>query len=154
MASQEKLKKRFDVYNYFRKVAAEENQKKRKVSLQDLLDKDDEGRRLCIVMPKSVGDVYMISSLLPNIHKTYPDYNVYFATEVGNFELLDGNPYIHKLLPYNEQMDNLLAMEGQGNWKGFFEICFLPAIGTQKILNYLHHGDKDIVQFDIDSFAK
>ena len=65
-----------------------------------------------------------------------PEYNIYFATEPKYFEILDNNPYIHKVIPYNQQMDNLLLMEGQGEHEGFFEITFLPYIGTQRIFNY------------------
>jgi hypothetical protein len=45
-------------------------------------------------------------------------------------------------------MDQLLWLEGIGNHKGFFEIAFLPYIGTQKILDYLHNGQTKI-QFEL-----
>jgi hypothetical protein len=48
-------------------------------------------------------------------------------------------------------MDNLLWSEGFGDHKGYFDITFLPYIGTQRILNYLHNG-KDKLDFDIKSF--
>jgi hypothetical protein len=48
-------------------------------------------------------------------------------------------------------MDNLLWSEGFGEHKGYFDITFLPYIGTQRILNYLHNG-KDKIDFDIKNF--
>ena len=101
-----------------------------------------------MVMPESLGDVYLCTSLFKNIKKTYPDYNLYFATKPDYFEILDGNPYVYKLLPYSKDLDNLLKMEGFSDHQGYFEICFLPNIGTQKILNYMHNG-KDKIQFDL-----
>ena len=140
--NQKTLEKRKKVYDFFRKVALEDNQKnsKNKIDFEKLLDSTDKGKRLAIVMPKSVGDVYMVSALLPSIKETYPEYNIYFITEQHNFDLLDGNPFIHRLIQYTPQLDNLLFLEGQADHEGFFEIAFLPHIGTQKILNYLHNG--------------
>ena len=37
-------------------------------------------------------------------------------------------------------MNNLLFLEGSGDNEGFFEIAFLPTIGTQKILSYPHNA--------------
>ena len=140
--------KREDILKHFHKVAEIENQKNAKIEFEELLDKDDQGNRLLISMPESIGDVYMCTSLLKNIKTTYPEYNIYFATKPEYFEILDGNKYIHKCIPYNKALDSLTAMEGQGNHKGFFEIAFLPFIGTQRMLNYIHNG-KDKIQFDL-----
>ena len=77
-----------------------------------------------------------------------PDYNIYFATKPEYFDILDGNPFIHKVIPYTKSLDNLTVMEGQRDHDGFFEVAFLPFIGTQRILNYMHNG-KDKIQFEI-----
>jgi hypothetical protein len=45
-------------------------------------------------------------------------------------------------------MENLLTMEGHAGGEGYFDIAFLPHVGTQKIFDYQHNG-KDIIQFDI-----
>ena len=85
---------------------------------------------------------------MPSIAKTYPDYNIYFATDPKFFEILENNPYIHKAIPYSQEMDSLLLMEGHAHHEGFFDIAFVPHIGTQRMLNYLHNG-KDKIQLDI-----
>jgi hypothetical protein len=90
----------------------------------------------------------MITSLFESLKKVYPKYNLYIATKQEHFDILIGNPYVHKVIPYVPQMDNLMWLEGAGEHKGFFEIAFLPHIGTQRVLNYLHNG-KDIIEFDI-----
>jgi hypothetical protein len=137
------------IEDYFRQVAKEELSKNNPINFEDLLDKDDKGKRLLIVIPESIGDVFMITSLLESCQNTYPEYNLYIATKPEYFDILYGNPYIHKIIPYAPQMDNLLWLEGAGDHQGFFEIAFLPHIGTQRILNYLHNG-KDIIQFEIN----
>jgi len=136
------------IENYFRDVAKKDTEKNNPINFEDLLDKDDYGKRALIVIPESIGDVFMITSLFKSFKETYPNYNLYISTKQEYFDILNGNPFIHKLIPYIPQMDNLLWLEGAGNHKGFFEIAFLPHIGTQRILNYLHNG-KDIIQFDI-----
>jgi len=45
-------------------------------------------------------------------------------------------------------MENLLTMEGHGVNEGYFDIAFLPHIGTQKIFDYQHNG-KDKVEFNL-----
>ena len=117
-------------------------------TLEEYLDKDDKGSRILIVMPESIGDVYLTTSILPNIKKLYPDHNLYFATKEEYHEVLDGNPHVHKVIPYMREMENLIALEGQGEKEGSFEIAFLPFIGTQRNLNYMHNG-KDKIQFDL-----
>jgi hypothetical protein len=139
---------REDILKYFKQVALEDNNKNNPTKFEDILDTEDEGRRLLISMPQSIGDVYLCTSLLKNIKEVYPNYNIYFATKPEYFEVLDGNPYVHKVIPYNKGLDNLTAMEGQAEHKGYFEIAFLPFIGTQRILNYMHNG-KDKIQFDL-----
>ncbi len=45
-------------------------------------------------------------------------------------------------------MDDLLWLEGKGSHKGFFEVAYLPHIGTQRIFNYQHNG-KDKIALDL-----
>jgi hypothetical protein len=142
---------RNDVEAYFRKVSTEDLNKNKQIPFEEILGKDDEGKRVLLVMPESAGDVFMATSLLPSIKKMYPEYNIYFATKQEYFSILNGNEYIYKTIPYIQQMDNLMWLEGAGDHKGFFEIAFLPHVGTQRVLNYLHNG-KDKIEFNIKNF--
>ena len=85
---------------------------------------------------------------LPNIKKQYKNLNIYFATRPQYFEVLDGNPYVHKCIPYHDSLANLPLMEGQGDHEGYFEIAFIPFLGTQRIVNFPHNG-KDKIQFEL-----
>jgi hypothetical protein len=146
-----KLQSRHQIYNYFLNVARKDEDKNNQEKFEDIFDSDDYGRRILFVMEKSAGDVFMTTALIKDLHETYPEYNIYFATAPSNFELVEGCEGIHKIIPFQPQMENLLNMEGAANHKGFVDICFLPFVGTQKILNYLHNG-QDVISLDIKNF--
>ena len=139
---------RKNIENFFRDKAKEENKENIPFKIEDLLDKDDENRRILVVMPGSIGDVFLCTSILKSLSETYPDYNIYFATNPSYFQVLEGNDFIHKVIPYNSKMDDLLWLEGRGDHKGFFEIAYLPHIGTQRMFNYQHNG-KDKIALDL-----
>ncbi len=126
MAELEKGAKRQDIENYFKQVASKENSKNKKVEFSEVLGKDDAGKRLAYVMPESIGDLFLSTSLFKSIKELYPDYNLYVITTSQYFDVLEGNPYIYKLIPHSNQMENLFWLEGIGDHKGYFEIAFLP----------------------------
>ena len=148
MMELQKGTKRNDIENYFRQVAIQDNNKTKTVSFEDFLDKDDDGKRLLYVMPESIGDVFLSTSLFKSIKEQYPNYNLYVATKPEYFEVLQANPYIHKTIQYISQMDSLPWLEGIGTHKGFFEIAFLPYSQTQRFLTYLHNGKTNIAYKD------
>lgn len=137
---------REQIYNHFCKTASEPQQKT--VDIEDVLDKDDTGRRIAVVMPQSAGDVLMVNALLNNLKELYPEYNIYFVTMPQFFELVNEHPAVHKILPYSPIFDNLLFLEGQGSHQGYFEIAFLPFVTTQKHFTY-HHNGKDRTQIQL-----
>ena len=140
--------KRITIEDYFRQTAAKENSEHAHTKFEEFLDDEDKGRRVLYVMPESERDLFISTSLFKSIHETYPQYNLYVATKPEYFELLEGNPYVHKTIPYFPQMDNLLWLEGHGEHEGFFEIALLPHISTQRMINYLHNG-QDKIAFSI-----
>lgn len=125
--------------NIRRMANAENEQMKTKVSFESLLDANPKGR-VAVVMPRSVGDVFLVTSLLPSIKGRYPDKDLYFITDPHNFELLAGNPYVHKLLPYFPEIDNSLFLEGQGAHQGYFDVCYRMGAMTQNDNLYSHNG--------------
>jgi len=127
------------IKEFFKKTAIEANAKLKKFDLSEFLD-DDEGERILYVMPTSMGDVFLSTALFKSIKDTYPDHNLYVATEKENFSILNGNPHVHKVIPYFSQMDKLLWLEGCGDHKGYFDIAYLPYLGTQRLFNYQHNG--------------
>ena len=134
----EKGVERKTIEDYFRRIASQDNQKNKKVDFSELLGKDDAGKRMLYVMPESIGDIYLSTSLFRSAKELYPDYNLYVAVKPEYFDILSGNPYIYKTLQYVPQMDSLTWLEGAGDHNGYFEIAFLPYANTQKFLTYLH----------------
>lgn len=103
------------------------------------LDPFDADKRLLFAIPETAGDVLICSGLLKSIKELYPELNIYFATKFQFFDIVKGNRFIHKTIEYYPVMDNLFAMEGHYNWKGLFEIAFLPHIQSQRIFTYQHN---------------
>jgi glycosyltransferase involved in cell wall biosynthesis len=130
-----------EVLKYFKKVASDENSKiDNSYEFEDFLSDEGPERRIAVVMPESAGDVLMMNSLMENLKKLYPDHNIYFITKKQFFPLIEDNPHIFKTINYQKEFDNLLALEGRGNFKGYFDVAYLPHVGTQKILTYVHNG--------------
>ena len=136
------------IEQFFRQTAANELAKKHNSDFTNFLSKDDEGKRMLYVMPESLGDVLLSTSLFRSLKEQYPQYNLYVATKPENMEILEANPYIFRVIPYFQQMDNQIWLEGQGEHKGYFEIAFLPYVNTQRILTYLHNA-KDTISYNI-----
>jgi glycosyltransferase involved in cell wall biosynthesis len=140
--------KRNDIENYFRKIATQENEKNKKISFEEILGPEKPEDRVLYVMPESIGDIYISTSLFSSIKKQYPNKKLYVATNPQYFSILEGNPFVDKVIQYIPQMDQLLWLEGIGDHKGYFQIAFLPHIGTQRIFNY-HHNGKTKIAFDL-----
>jgi glycosyltransferase involved in cell wall biosynthesis len=135
-------------------LSEQEASDKKEYNMANFVDKDDEGRRLALVLPKSIGDIYISTSILKSLKETYPEYNIYYITNPQYFCILDGNPYVHKTIPYNNQCDDVLYLEGYGgvegrkDSKGFFEIAILLHAGNQRFLNYTRNG-KDKISLEL-----
>jgi hypothetical protein len=111
--------------------------------LEYLFDGPDE-KRIAVVMPESAGDLLMINSLLTNFKKLYQEYNIYLITKPEFYPMVDDHPAIYQLIPYHQEFDNILMLEGRADFNGYFDMAFLPFIETQRILGATHNGiDKD-----------
>lgn len=140
-----KGKTRDQILSYFQKVASDENDKmKSSYEFEDLLGDEGPEGRVAVVMPQSAGDVLMVNSLMENLKKIYPDHNIYFITKKQFFPLIEDNPYIFKTIEYQKELDNLMVLEGKDSFNGFFEVAYLPHVGTQKIISYTHNGKDKI----------
>jgi hypothetical protein len=141
---------RSEMAGVFRNAALEHNKKVQPpITLEDLLIKNGK-KQVAICLPESIGDIFLITSTFKSLRNRYPKetHNLYFITKPEYFELLDMNENIDKLIPYDQQMDNLLAMEGQGPNKGFFDIFYPVHFGNQRLLSWTHNGmDKHDLDF-------
>jgi len=149
----EKGATRQQIEDYFRYVAERENaasewKENTNESFRKLLSDDDEGRRLLYVMPQSIGDVYLSTALFKSLKETYPDYNLYVATTPNFFPVLSANPYVYKVIPYFQNMDDIYFLEGREEHSGFFEVAYLPYVTTQRHTCYSHNGKSKIAYKD------
>lgn len=119
--------------------------KSESLDLNDLLD---DGQRIAIVIPGSGKDVLLINSLISNLKKLHPNFDIYVFTKPEFFDYIEDNPEVYKTLPYSTQIDNPYFLEGRGNHQGFFDMAFFPHYGTQKFYNYIHNG-LDKTQFEL-----
>ncbi|HLD91330.1 MAG TPA: glycosyltransferase family 9 protein [Patescibacteria group bacterium] len=102
-------------------------------NLEDLLEKEKKDRFL-YVMPGTYGDVFLSTAVIDGIKKKYPDKDIYFATGGQYIQILEGNPNIHKILPYDGVFNNIPLMNN------LFDIVFTPAVATQASNNWTRNG--------------
>lgn len=132
---------RDQVYDYFIGVAKGENAKsKPQQEFSTLLDNTGRRRGL-FVIKESIGDVALCTALFRDFHTQNPGTDLYVATDPRFHELLVGNPYVHKMLPFLPQMLNELMMIGQGKGSRYFDVYYSPAVQTQQVLGYLGRGE-------------
>lgn len=110
------------------------------IEFEDILDKDDKGKRIAIVAPESATDILLINALIKNLKKQYPQHNIYIITNPKYFEFIEDNIFVHKCIAYSDSIDNPFILEGIGEHEGYFDIAFFPSVTTQKTVTYLHNG--------------
>ncbi len=128
-----------DLAEHFKKVAIQ-TQEKKPVEFGDVLNKDDDGRRIAVVIPESNTDVLLVNGLIKNLKKQYPSHNIYVITQLKYFDLIEDNIFVHKCIQYSESIDNAFILEGAGNHAGYFDLAFFPTATTQKFICYTHNG--------------
>ena len=122
-----------------------ENKNSNDKNLEDLLD---DGKKIAILMPESAGDVLWLNSLIENVKKLYPNYDIYIFTKNQFFDYIEDNPSVYKVLPFSPELEDLHLLEGKEGHKGYFDIAFLPYYGTQRFHNY-HHNGIDKTEFEL-----
>ncbi len=138
--------RREEIHNYFKKVGTEENAKHTKpVNFEDILNPNDK-KRLLLIMPESIGDVFLLTALFRSIREQYPrpDWSFYFATKAENVEIIGGNENLDYAISYVPEMDNHLWLTGMGDHKGYFNVVLHPYFGTQRSLDYLNNAQDNI----------
>lgn len=142
---------RLAIENYFRRVALTENHKEKDIDFNKIIGEDNVHlKKILYVMPENEEDVFLSTSTLKSIKDNYPEHYIFYATKPEYFSILDGNPYIYKVIQYLPQMDDLLWLEGRGNHKGYFDLAFLPYLSSQRYNHYTHNG-RSIIPFELKS---
>ena len=136
------------IENYFRQVAQQELEKQnnKTIEIKDLFNNHPDHKKVLIVQPESIGDIFLVTSLLESVRDRYPSnkYKIYFATKPEYQDLIYGNPFVDQWVPYHPIMDNLIAMEGGMGQDGICDIVYNPYFSTQRLLSYMHNGEDKI----------
>jgi glycosyltransferase involved in cell wall biosynthesis len=98
------------------------------VSIEDLIDTENGKKRILYVEDGNLGDCIDSIAVLEELESKYPrsEWDYYVSTLFPlMFEHLD---FVKKTLPYSPALDDVFAMEGIENHKGFFDMAFHPKI--------------------------
>lgn len=97
---------------------------------------EPENFNVIYTMPMSAGDILISTAVIDGLKKQLPENSkVYFATQPKYFDLLKGNPHIHKCIPWNEGMIQSELLEE------VFDLALTPNIETHYLFsNWLKKG--------------
>ena len=138
--------KRYDVLNYFRKIALSQNQNSFLDEMLLLFKEDDDSKKIAFIQPDGVEEIIIATSLISSIKKLYPNYDIYFFTKNEHFDLINSHPDVKKVLNYFNKMDDPLFFEGKGANNKYFDIVFAPYLSINN--NYFRNAE-DIIQYNI-----
>lgn len=119
------------IYQFFVKVAKDDNAKAEPPKDFGTLFDQNGRKKILFVMKESGGDLFISTALFKGIKDLYPDSDLYVGCDPKFFDVLAGNPYVHKLLPYLPAMEQELIM------MAYVDAYYFPAVQTQRQLGYL-----------------
>lgn len=141
----QKAQKRQEIANIFSQVAAKEQAEQQKIEFGDLLDKNDK-KRVLLILKESAGDIFLATALFKSIRNRYPkpEWTIYFACDPQYIEIIQGNPYIDKILQWQPIMNNHVFLTGNNNHSGYFNVVYDIASRTQKLYDYYNNSEDQI----------
>ncbi len=101
---------------------------------------NDKVNRILFCLSETAGDVFIATGVVKGLHKKFPNAKIYFATKPQYYNILNGNPDITAVVPYDETMINYRNFETWGPQKNPFDIVYCPFIVTQRIPHWIHGG--------------
>ena len=149
---------RNSIEQYFRETARRDIEGKSAIESLILKEHENE-KKVLFVIPRSIGDVYMCTSLFSSIKSRYPDYKLYVATMPAFQSLIRGHECVDAVINYHQDMEVFHKTEGGNNRetkagffsqhsKRIFDITYMPYINVQTHPNYTHNGI-DKIEFDL-----
>lgn len=137
--------KREQIYQFFLSRAIDDNNKNAKpMDFAELFDKNGR-KKILYVLKESGGDIFISTGTFKGLKDLYPDADLYVACDPKFNDLLAGNEYVHKILPYQQVMEHELAMIN------YVDYYYFPALPTQRQLAYL---TKDKIGLDLSPNPK
>lgn len=137
--------KREDIYNFFIQTAKQDNLKQQpQQDFSSLFDNNGK-KKILFAMKESGGDLFVSTALFEGLKKMYPDADLYVGCDSKFFDIIAGNPFVYKAIPYHPAMQQELLM------RNYVDYYYYPAIATQVMLNYLTH---DKIGIDLNGGTK
>jgi hypothetical protein len=122
---------REQIHKTFLEIAKSDNAKNGKAPMFKELFDTNGRKRILYVLKESGGDIFIATGTFKGLKDLYPDADLYVATDPKFHEILAGNPYVYKALPYHPVMEQELQMIPHVDY------YYYPALPTQKQLAYL-----------------
>lgn len=146
---------RQQIHEFFKHVARQENSKNAsqpEIKLEELFEIERSEKKLALVLPQSIGDIVIATSLLKSARQLYEGWRIYFITDPKYNEILEPlvPKYIDKLVPFHPQFEQQMWMEGFDSHKGVVDVVKYLHFSTQRQLNYLNNGE-DKIGFNINA---
>jgi glycosyltransferase involved in cell wall biosynthesis len=130
------------IISIFQQISSKEAQTKETNFEDSLLNNGKED--LFFVIKESLGDCIICLSLLKSCRNSYPDHNINIVTEPKYFNVFKGCAFVDNMVPFNPLLEQEMYVIGASKEKGF-GVFVMPAVGSQKHLNYLSNNSPEML---------
>mgnify|MGYP001212697501 CR=1 FL=1 len=140
---------RSKVLEYFTKVAKDENKKIEKsgVKFEDFLSEEKKEERVAVLIDGGEENALCINMLLEGLQEQHPSDKIYVISPPDLFDLIEDNPYVHRMIPFTDSMKNIKFLEGSGSHKGFFKVAYIP--DSNESYGILYHNGHHRNEFNL-----
>ena len=130
----------------FQSIAQRDSQKSQSENVKTIEEimPDNGKKNVLFVLKESLGDAIISLSLLEGIKKQYHDHNLVVSTNPSNFDVYMGCEYVDKVIPFHANLEQELLVIGAGLEKNIADVFIMPAVATQKHLNYLSNNKTEL----------
>ncbi len=63
-------------------------------------------QRILVIKPRAIGDVLLSTPVLPELRREFPDAQIDFLVESFASPVLEGNPYVNRVVTYDTRVDS------------------------------------------------
>jgi len=130
------------IISIFQQIASEDTEIKEVNFEHSLLNNGKED--LFFIIKESLGDCIICLSLLQSCRNSYPNHNINIVTESKYFEVFKGCIFVDNIIEFNPMLEHEMYVIGAGKEKGL-GVFVMPAVGTQKHLNYLSNNQPEML---------
>jgi ADP-heptose:LPS heptosyltransferase/glycosyltransferase involved in cell wall biosynthesis len=117
--------------------------------LQAFVDTPD-SFNVIYTMPMSTGDVFISTAVIDGLVKELPkNAKIYFATDPKYADVLEDNPHIYKVIPWNQTMIQTDLLED------VFDLALMPNMATQfTFSNYVRRGQGRLLAEEFANYCQ